>query len=144
MSPLIFTNKNMTANSGGKCRRYGFSEDGCNVYTSNKLFSYLDRVIVIEAASACKLLLQMCKLLSFHNARETRRDETTSTAAERRIDEFVGRVSATLQHHLPARFKPYLGIDPNFGRHILIQNFIQLGVKFVPDAAATKISYPIV
>lgn len=79
--------------------------------------------IVVEAASACKLLLQMCKLLSFLAARasviererererarvreqkrERERERGSSIAAERRIDEFVGRVSATLQHHLPAR-----------------------------------------
>jgi len=35
-----------------------------------------------------------------------------------RIDEFVGRVSATLQHHLLVRFMPYLGIDPNFAAAI--------------------------
>lgn len=86
--------------------------------------------IVVEAASACKLLSQMCKLLSFLAARasvlERKREregervkqreggrEGSSTAAEHRIDEFVGRVSATLQHHLPARCLT-LGIDPNF------------------------------
>lgn len=84
-----------------------------------RLTGYFLTASVFIVVEACRRLANCsCKCANYFRyakARgrdETRRDEATSTA--RRIDEFVGRVSATLQHHLPACFKPYLGIDPNF------------------------------
>lgn len=86
--------------------------------------------IVVEAASACKLLLQMCKLLSFLAARasvlERKRErkgegervkERERGRIEHRRRTPHRRVCRTSFSNFTAPFTsalPYLGIDPNF------------------------------
>lgn len=102
--------------------------------------------IVVEAASACKLLLQMCKLLSFHGARE-RRDEARRDDEHRRRNAASTSLSGEFQqlyNTIYQRISSLTWVLIQISRPPCTHSKFHPthGVKFVPDAV-TKIFQPI-
>jgi len=113
----------MTANSVENASFYHRFSRWCSMYTSNRLFSYPKRVHR-RSCYGLQTALANVQTTFVSWAQERREGAWVCRAAEHRIDEFVGRVSATLQHHLPARCLPWVLIQISRS-HTLIQNSIQ-------------------
>lgn len=92
-------------------------------------------VLVVEAATACKLLLQMRELLSYLHARKEEREREKKEYAPQNSASTSSshKVSTTLQHHLPPRCLTFRYWSKFHGRHMVHSNFRPSSTWFVHD-----------